>query len=241
MALRTPKGIRKALTTLLMSSILFLGPSSIRPPMAIASTSTVASTTISSSTTTTKFNRAQQRLDKMIETYVLENMFNEEQFDPFESAYRETISDATTKTYPNQLSKMTSSVLGKQTADAASAAASGNAAQGENQILKVFLRMINSLHERYNISKSILVPVAFLLAVGVPFMVFTSALMGFSISQRAMTERMAVKRYGESVLDAEEIIVEDDEDDDYDYESGEYDDDSDDEDEDDDDDEEDDE
>jgi len=197
------------------------------PPVAVASVAT-ASTKITTTTPlpSTKFNKAQQRLEKMVQTFILENMFNEEKYDPFESAYRETISDARTKSYPNQISQLTSSVLGKQTADAA--AASGNAVQGENQILKLFLRLINTISERYNISKSIVVPMAFLVAVGVPFMVITSALMGFSISQRAMTERMAVERYGESVLDAEEVIEEEDEDDDYDYDSGEYNDDDDD-------------
>jgi len=68
-------------------------------------------------------------------------------------------------------------------------------------------------------------------------MMALAGLMSFSYNQKAMTERMAVQRYGESVLvlDAEERKVTDDDDDDDDENGNGDDDDSDDDDDDDDD------
>jgi len=94
---------------------------------------------------------------------------------------------------------------------------------------------VDAIDERFGgkIPKSFIVPVLFLVGGGIPVVLALAALMSFSYNQKAMTERMAVERYGESVLDAEEVISknDDDDDDDDDDDNG-NDDDSDDEDED---------
>ena len=55
---------------------------------------------------------------------------------------------------------------------------------------------------------------------GGPAVLVLAGLMSFSYNQKAMTERMAVQRYGESVLDAEELTAVDDDDDDDDDDYG---------------------
>ena len=161
-------------------------------------------------------------------------MFDDDKFDPLESTYREIINDSTVGAYPNKLSSIASNLGATQTTSTASE--TSQKATSNDGIMKAMLKLVNTLEDKYNIPRSILVPVLALLCFGIPSFIIGMGALSFSFAQRGMTERMAIERYGESVLDAEEIPVEEDEDDDYDYETGEYDDDDDDEEDDDDDD-----
>ena len=210
---------RRSVTLLFAAALMFFGPSIVSPqntPVAHAS-----------STVVSKSQKAQQQLDKIIHKYVKENMFNDDKFDPFESAYRETISDSNTGEYPSLLSNTASSALGRKglTAPTSGAASGKTDYEAEGKIIKAVMKTVDALHLKTGISKSVLNLVLVGVGVGGSVIGLCLGLMGFSNSQKAMTEKMAVERYGESVLSAQEVIVDDDDDD---YETGDFDDDDDD-------------
>jgi hypothetical protein len=215
--------LRRSLTIIIASAFLFLGPVSHPPlthqPMAHASTLTMSP-------------KSQKKLDKIVDNYVQRHMFDDDKFDPLESTYREIISDSSTGTYPNALSSIASN-LGTTQTTSSSVSAEQNTGSNDGA-MKAMLKLVNTLETKYNIPRSILVPALALACFGVPSAIIGMGLLSFSFSQRSMTERMAIERYGESDLNAEEKPIEEDEEDDYDYESGEYEDDDDDDDDDDD-------
>ncbi len=217
------KKFKRILTITLASAILSLGPLSHSPLTSrpVAHASTVPAKVQ---------NRQEARLDKMIDNYVQKHMFDDDQFDPLESTYREIITDSKSRAYPNALSSIASNLGATQTAATSESTEKNVSNDG---IMKAMLKLVNSLEDKYNIPRSILVPVLALACFGIPSFVIGMVALSFSFAQRGMTERMAIERYGESVLDAEEVAEEEEDDDDYDYESGEYDDDDDDDDDDD--------
>ena len=205
--------LKRTIAIFLTSTFLLLGPIqlnqqqqqlSMHPPAAHASSITATATP------TTPKSKASASLDKIINEYVQENMFNDDLYDPVESTYRETIADSTTGAYPSQLSSAAQAVLGKKLPQPT------KATSGDGQAIKFVLRLVDTIDEKFGgkIPKSFIVPVLFLIGGGIPTVLALAALMSFSYNQKAMTERMAVERYGESVLDAEEVIVKDDDDDD---------------------------
>jgi len=225
--------LKRTIAIFLTSTFLLLGPIqlnhqnqlSIQPPAAHASS--IASTT---GTITPK---SKASLDKIINEYVQQNMFNDDIYDPVESTYRETIADSSTGAYPSTVSSAAQSVLGKKLPQPTRSTSDS----GDGQSIKFVLRLVDSIHDKLGgkVPKSFIVPALFLVGGGTPIMMALAGLMSFSYNQKAMTERMAVQRYGESVLDAEERKVTDDDDDDDDENGNGDDDDSDDDDDDDDD------
>ena len=220
--------LRRTVAIFLTSTFLLLGPIQLnnqsnlmRPPSAHASTVVV--------------QKSKANLDKIIDEYIKDNMFNDDKYDPLESTYRETIADSKSQSgYPAALSSSAQSVLGKNVPVASSSKSSG-----DGQAIKFAMKLVNTIYDKLDgkVSKGVIIPALFLVGGGVPLILILASLMSFSYSQKAMTERMAVERYGESVLDAEELAVKDDDDDD---DEDDDDDDEDDDDEDDDDDDEDD-
>ena len=219
--------LRRYMTILLASTMLLLGPVS-HPPLLGNKQIAHASTT----TTASSSPKYQKSLDKLINNYVQKHMFADDKFDHFESTYREIITDSNTGDYPNALSSIASNLGATQITSSSmssadkTAAASGSTSNNDG-IMKNMLKLVDTIETKYNIPRSIIVPVMALVCFGVPSVIIFIGLLSFSYAQRGMTERMAIERYGESVLDAEEIAVEDDDDDDddYDYETGEYEDD----------------
>ncbi len=212
------KKFRRTLSIFITSAFLLLGPIHMNdskisvgnPPSAHASSITASSSS------------SRQKLDAIVDNYVQTHMFNDDLYDPIESTYRETIADSTgASTYPSQLSSTTSSVLGKKALQLQQANAAVE--KGEGQAIKFVLRLVDTIHTKFGVPRPYIVPALFLVGFGIPTVLVLALLMSFSINQKAMTERMAVERYGESVLDAEELKVNDDDDDDYDYENDEYD------------------
>ncbi len=213
------KKFRRTLSIFITSAFLLMGPIQMNdskisfgnPPSAHASSITASSSS------------SRQKLDSIVDNYIQTHMFNDDLYDPIESTYRETIADSTgASTYPSQLSSTTSSVLGKKALQLQQANAAVE--KGEGQAIKFVLRLVDTIHTKFGVPRPYIVPALFLVGFGIPTVLVLGLLMSFSINQKAMTERMAVERYGESVLDAEELKVEDDDDDDdYDYENDEYD------------------
>lgn len=152
-------------------------------------------------------------------------MFNDDIYDPVESTYRETIADATgSSDHPGEITAITSGVLGKkalqqlsrEAGEGAGAGSGGMQKGGDGQAIKFVLQLVETLHTKFGVPRPYIVPALFLVGFGIPCVLALAGLMSFSYNQKAMTERMAMDRYGESVLDAEErkVVVEDDDDDD---------------------------
>lgn len=116
------------------------------------------------------------------------------------------------------MSSAAQSVLGKKLPQPTRSASNS----GDGQAIKFVLRLVDNIHDRLGgkVPKSFIVPALFLVGGGTPMILALAGLMSFSYNQKAMTERMAVQRYGESVLDAEERKVIDDDDDDDDDDDG---------------------
>jgi hypothetical protein len=162
-------------------------------------------------------------------------MFQDDMYDPVESTYREIIHDASTqRQYSKTLTSILGSVLGKKTV-AESTRRSG-VTSSDGQAIKFLLKLVDAIQEKSGLSKSVIIPALFFVGGGIPVVMVLAGLMSFSYSQKAMTERMAIERYGESVLEAEELVVKDEDEDEEEDDEDEEEDDDDDEDEDDDDD-----
>jgi len=172
-----------------------------RPPVAHASTLTATVSPASGSPTTTS------TMDKIVQQYVQRHMFQDDMYDPVESTYREIIHDATTqRQYSKSLTSTLGSILGKKTV----AESTRESTSSDGQVIKFLLKLVDTIQEKSGLSKSVIIPALFFVGGGIPVVMILAALMSFSYSQKAMTERMAIQRYGESVLEAEEMVVRDD-------------------------------
>ena len=209
---------RRSMTILCTVSMIFFGTSVVLPQSQVVAH---ASTTI-----LTKQKNLQRSLDRIIHEYIQENMFNDDEFDPLESAYRETMHDSITGEYPNLLSNTASSALGKKgiTSPTSALSIGKNDLGAEGKIIKTVIKTVDSLHLKTGVPKAVLNFVLVGGGVCTSIIGLCLGLMGFSTSQRAMTEKLAIERYGESVLSAEEVVPEEDDDE---YESGNFDDDDD--------------
>jgi hypothetical protein len=159
--------LKRQMAIFLTSAFLLLGPVqlntnspiSFHPPSAHASTASI-------SLQSSKSN-AQNNVDKIINQYVQKNMFNDDLYDPVESTYRETITDATASTstsYPSALSSAAQSILGKKLAKEAT---SGSSAGTEGNSIKFVLKLVDTIHVKFNVPKPLIVPGLFLVFGGV--------------------------------------------------------------------------
>jgi hypothetical protein len=161
------------------------------------------------------------KVEKIVEEYIKRHMFNDDEYDPLESTYRETILDAKSGEYPSKLSAAASEASGKKLSGPTASTSLNKRSEG-TAIMKI-LRLVDTIQDKTGLSKGVIIPILFLVGCGIPIVLALGGLMSFSYNQKAMTERMAIERYGESVLDAEErVVAEDDEDDEYDYDNEEY-------------------
>lgn len=206
------KKLTRTIAIFFTSAMLILGPMnfsnpnsfSLRPQMAHASSTTIT----------------ESKIAKIVDEYVQRHMFNDELYDPVESTYRETIFDANSGEYPSKLSAAASSVLGKKLSGPISSSSANKRSDG-TAMMKI-LQLVDSIQEKSGLSRGVIIPVLFLVGCGIPVVLALGGLMSFSYNQKAMTERMAIQRYGESVLDAEERVIVEDEQDDYDYDKQDY-------------------
>jgi hypothetical protein len=166
----------------------------------------------------TAFSSTSTTMDRMIDRYVKQHMFDDEPYDPVASLYREAHDDATVGAYPNALRQVTGSVLGQQEGGSAIGAAATTAG-GSISFGNIFAKSIQFLHKRLHLSEQVAVIVlagAFVV-VGPTFFLFGGMIVG-GISKRNMNKLMK-KRYGDTyTVDAtirteEEVEAPDDEED----------------------------
>ena len=151
----------------------------------------------------------------MIDQYVQEHMWEDDAFDPMESAYREIVNDSTTGDYPAQLSKAASAALGEgkaksiiKTPTSRKAPSSKTESEPKNfsdKVVQLITRSVVTLNERFGVPKPLGALLVSTVVLIMPFVVVLSYFISYSTSQKAMTEQLAIDRYGESVLDAREL------------------------------------
>lgn len=206
------KKLKRTLAIFFTSAMLLLGPISIsNNNLSLHPQTAHASSTVVSNS----------KVEKIVEEYIKRHMFNDDEYDPLESTYRETILDAKSGEYPSKLSAAASEAYGKKLSGPTASTSLNKRSEG-TAIMKI-LRLVDTIQDKTGLSRGVIIPILFLVGCGIPIVLALGGLMSFSYNQKAMTERMAIKRYGESVLDAEErVVAEDDEDDEYDYDNEEY-------------------
>jgi hypothetical protein len=144
----------------------------------------------------------------MVEKYLRKYMFQDDVYDSFESTYREVFSDATSGQYPSALADTASFAMGR-TKDVQQAL---KIRTSTDKVLFSKISVIQDmLLNRYGISKAVSRPILFVFGILVPLFSLFFLATTFALNQKVMTERMAIKRYGESILSAEEKPEDDEE------------------------------
>jgi hypothetical protein len=205
---------RKMAQILVASCIIYMGAG-----ISFNSITPRAHASSAHSFTQTSRTKDQITLNRMVDKYVKRYMFQDDVYDSFESTYRELYTDATSGKYPSVLAETASIALGRN--KDVQRALKVTSFDPEKIFFDKMSVIQDKLLNRYGISKTVSRPVLFMFGIVVPlFSVFFLATT-FALNQKAMTERMAVRRYGESVLSAEEKPEEDDEEEEVDEEDDE--------------------
>ncbi|GKY95456.1 hypothetical protein MPSEU_000507200 [Mayamaea pseudoterrestris] len=197
--------VRRSMFLLFAAAFFWLGSASLH------TTPTHASSSASISPMERLMEKTSPSLDKIVDRYVQNHMFDDDKYDPVESLYREAYDDATQGTYPQALREVVAESLGQKVEKAASS---------KMTIEGMFFKAISLLQKRGLSQSTAMVVLASAFAIGGPLLFLFGFAIVSGISKRNMNTLMK-SRYGESyTLDATikpETIVEapdDDEDDD---------------------------
>jgi hypothetical protein len=173
---------------------------------AYASTSATSSSSIPITSTTRNWSfkdfqlLPSASLDQMIDRYVKDHMFDDDVYDPVESAYREAYEDSIqssgSSSYPSRLLDITSSVLGKNSVVVGSAVGRQSSTSG-NPIIGSLLRASQFLTSRFGISEGIAQVVLAVTAFAGSFVSIVSVLGGISFVLKRNLNRELKKRYGD--------------------------------------------
>ena len=133
-------------------------------------------------------------LDEMVDRYVKDHMFDDDVYDPVESAYRETYDDITYGSYPTKLKDITASVLGKS---AMTAVDGSSETSNDNKVIAVFLRASQVLTKTFGLSETLAQVVLAVTAFAGSFFSFVAVFGGISFVLKQNLKRELKKRYGE--------------------------------------------
>lgn len=204
---------RRSAMALLFTTLFWFGAAGVHAPISQASTAPTARIERVLSSTSPS-------LDKIVDRYVRKHMFDDDTFDPVESAYREAYEDATVGAYPQTLKEITSGTLGQESNGLASR--DGSESSGIGALLT---SVVGALKKRGLSESAAIVVLAGLFVVAGPCtFLFTGMIIG-GMSKRSINRTMK-QRYGdtytvdatmkpeESVEAPEDDDEEDDDDDD---------------------------
>lgn len=183
--------VRKWTVTVLAAAMLWFAAAGYSP--AYASTTSPPTMPTSSSTPTHRLWSA--TLDDMVDRYVKDHMFDDDVYDPVESAFRETYDDITYGTYPNKLNDITASVLGKSVVAAVDGNGSSDA--NNNKVIAVFLRASQVLTKTFGLSETLAQVVLAVTAFAGSFFSFVAVFGGISFVLKQNLKRELKKRYGD--------------------------------------------
>jgi len=216
---RALQKLRRSFTILVASLAFFLSSTRMHaPPAHAASTAAVATT--STLSLTQKLNPFRTRsADEMIDSYVRDRLFADDQYDPVESAYREAFADAggqvtgkdsaaSLGAYPNLLAETAGAALGQQKSvssvlSTARTVATSSSTGKNDGITAVLIKASDFLQSKLRVSASVSY---FILTGGGLFsIVVVPGMMGvvYQGIQRASIDKSEMKMYGKiSDMDA---------------------------------------
>jgi hypothetical protein len=136
-----------------------------------------------------------RELDDMVQAYVEQHMFDDDVYNPVESAYREAYQDAATSNYPKALSAAASHVLGETTTMTSEVEAELAPSSTGNAILAAYTKSSALLTKLFGLSKSTadLATVGLLLS-SLPF--FGMMALTYGNLSRRKINRDQVRNYG---------------------------------------------
>eukprot|EP00970_Alexandrium_tamarense_P003637 scaffold570_cov169-Alexandrium_tamarense.AAC.19 len=235
--------IRKSLTILAVSLAFFLSSTRVIHPPAHAASPTASITTKSSSPPSSLVKRLNpfrtRSADELIDQYVRDRLFANDEYDPVESAYREAVADAQSSTsdgsspagaYPTLLAETARAALGRKDVSIISSAAqhqAGSSASDSSQsnanqgITGALIKASDFLQKRCGVSASVSY-----------YMIAAGGLLGGSVLpgtigvayqafQRLQIDKSEMKMYGKIAdmdATAKKVTEEDGDDDDDDEE-----------------------
>ena len=189
--------LRQSFTILLASLAIFLSSTHIHSAPAHASTVAVASKT--STSLLSKINPFKPRsASELIDKYVQDRLFADDEFDPVESAYREAFSDYPTQGegyYPTLVADTAASALGRK--DGSQFISKATSVQSdEGGITGALMKASDILQQRLKVSSSVsyyIIAAGLLLGATVlPGIVG----MSYQVFQRLQIDKSEMKMYG---------------------------------------------
>jgi len=173
-------------------------------------------------------------IERIVDGYVQDNMFNDDRYDPIESAYREAVQDRASGEHQQALSQTVSTVLGENKVEAIVKDTKEWKSVLGSTILKGIRTVSSKLSTTFGLSDSTaLAIVAFFITGAVPFTLSFAGMMAGDIAKRNMNKTMK-ERYGDTysvdatIKTSQPDDADEDDDDDEDDEDDEEDDDDDD-------------
>jgi len=193
---------RRAVALICFSAMLWFGSDAV-PPANAATTTASIQRVLPSAT-----------LDQMVERYVKDHMFDDDVYDPLESAYREAYDDATVSQFPKALKEITTTVMGKE-----------KTSKEHNTVVTTVLHMSQGLQKMGLSQGTAVAAIAASTIIGVPLAVtiLFSAYTSFSQSRLQVFMK---SRYGDdysvdaAVKNVEDVEAPPDEDDEDDEDDG---------------------
>jgi len=197
--------LRRAMTILFVSSIIFLSTTSFTSPPTHASSTSVSTT----STTVTK-DKSREVVDRLVDKYIKKRMFlTDDVFDPMESAYREVYDDIKSGEYPLILSTTATDFSDKSTSEPSSPSVKTD--DGLGQKMAVLLNKVSSiLEKRLGLSKETSLIGTIMLSFSSFIFAILYGVTYYSNSQRLVLNKGADKKYGNNNLNVEEEEDDDD-------------------------------
>ena len=200
MMMRVTKAVQKWTITILAAALLrfaTVGYSSPAHATATATATTTPTTTIHRLWSKPSISSS---LDEMVDRYVKDHMFDDDVYDPVESAYRETYHDITYGNYPTKLKDVTASVLGKNSAALMAMdgrESSGDTAGNNNKVIAVLARASQLLTKTFGVSETLAQVVLAVTVFAGSFFSFVAVFGGISFVLKQNLKRELKKRYGD--------------------------------------------
>lgn len=205
---------RRAILIMFTAALLWFGGATLSTTPSYAASTAAAS----SEPITSRVIPKGASLDQIVDRYVKDHMFDDDVYDPLESAYIESYDDATTGKYPRALNEVASSLLGTDMTTSESKESSANMfisllSNGSNALQKIGLSSTLS---------AVIVYAATL--IGIPGAVLIGIL-SYANAQKRMRISQNKKRYGadyslDATIKVEEDVELPDDDEDWDDDEG---------------------
>ena len=180
---RVMNQFRRAFAIMWMAALLWFGGAKLNVPPSYASTTALPSEPIIS-----RVIPKGASLDRIVDKYVKDHMFDDDVYDPLESSYIEAYDDATTGRYPRALNEVASSLLGTDVTKS-------EKKSSENMFISALSNGSKGLQSLGLSATAATVIVYAVTLIGAPSAVLIGIL-AYANAQKRMRIRQNKKRYG---------------------------------------------